>query len=399
LPGQGQGTQIYVVDTGVRTTHSEFTNRIASGYSTVSDGFGTSDCNGHGTHVASSAAGTKYGVAKLATIVPVRVLDCDGAGSTSDVISGLNWIAGRIPSTNSQAVVNMSLGGAFDSVLNTAVRTIVNLGVPVVVAAGNDGRDACYASPASEPLAITVGASTEAEEKAGYSNYGSCIDVFAPGSSITAAGIENDSSVSVKSGTSMASPHVAGYAAVFKSMFPSASSAAVASAITGSASVNVLTNLPSGTVNRLLYTALAKCDVAALAGVSCSSSVVTPTPSTTTTLPRTTVPSTTTSTVPAYVAPLPAAPALSPSPAAMKVSVLTASNPATFKSVAMTANLSVPSGSKVTAVVPSSSAKYCKIKSGKVVAVKSGSCVVKVTVVNSSTKKTITKTVKIKVKK
>lgn len=399
LPGQGQGTQIYVVDTGVRTTHSEFTNRIASGYSTVSDGFGTSDCNGHGTHVASSAAGTKYGVAKLATIVPVRVLDCDGAGSTSDVISGLNWIAGRIQSTNTQAVVNMSLGGAFDSVLNTAVRTIVNLGVPVVVAAGNDGRDACYASPASEPLAITVGASTEAEEKAGYSNYGSCIDVFAPGSSITAAGIENDSSMSVKSGTSMASPHVAGYAAVFKSMFPSASSAGVASAITGSASVNVLTNLPSGTVNRLLYTALAKCDVAALAGVSCSSSVVTPTPSTTTTLPRTTVPSTTTSTVPAYVAPLPAAPALSPSPAAMKVSVLTASNPATFKSVAMTANLSVPSGSKVTAVVPSSSAKYCKIKSGKVVAVKSGSCVVKVTVVNSSTKKTITKTVKIKVKK
>jgi subtilisin family serine protease len=402
LPGQGSGTRIYVVDTGVRTTHSEFTNRIETGYSTVTDTFGTSDCNGHGTHVASSAAGTRFGVAKLATIIPVRVLDCDGAGSTSDVISGLNWIASRIQATNSQAVVNMSLGGAFDSVLNTAVRTIVNLGVPVVVAAGNDGRDACYASPASEPLAITVGASTDTDEKAGYSNYGSCVDIFAPGSSITAAGIENDSETSVKSGTSMASPHVAGYAAVFKSMFPSASSAAVASAITGSASVSVLTNVSSGTVNRLLHTAMAKCDVAALAGVNCSSSVVTPVPSSTTT--TTTIPRTTTTTVAPYVAPLPAAPAApaaSPAPSldSGKVTLLTASKPATFSSIAKTANLSVPPGAKVTVSVPGSFAKFCKVKSGKIVAVKTGTCVVKVTVAPKSSKKTVTKTIKIKVKK
>ncbi len=403
--GRGQGTRIYIVDTGVRATHSEFTGRISSGFSTVIDQYGTSDCNGHGTHVASSAAGTTFGVATLATVVPVRVLDCDGSGSTSDVISGLNWVASNIQSTNSQAVVNMSLGGSFDAILNTAVRNIVNLGVPVVVAAGNDAQDACNSSPAGEPLAITVAASTDTNSEAGYSNYGSCVDVFAPGSGITAAGIATDTSTAVKSGTSMASPHVAGYAAVVKGLFPSASPSAVAAAITGSATPNALTNVSSGTVNNLLFTALSKCDVATAAGINCSSSVVTPTPSTTptttTTLPRTTVPSTSTTTVPAYVAPLPAtpAPSLSPSPAAMKVSVLTSSNPATFMVLAMTANLSVPSGSKVTAVVPSSSAKYCKIKSGKVVAVKTGSCVIKVTVVNSSTKKTITKTVKIKVKK
>jgi hypothetical protein len=192
MPSRGQGIRVYVVDTGVRASHSEFTNRIATGYSSISDGFGTSDCNGHGTHVASSAAGTTYGVANLATIVPVRVLDCEGAGSTSGVISGLNWIATNIQSTNNQAVVNMSLGGSFDSALNTAVRAIVNLGVPVVVAAGNDARDACYSSPASEPLAITVAASTSSDEEAGYSNYGSCVDIFAPGSSVTAAGIASD---------------------------------------------------------------------------------------------------------------------------------------------------------------------------------------------------------------
>ncbi len=388
--GRGQGTRIYIVDTGVRATHSEFTGRVSSGFSAVNDQYGTSDCNGHGTHVASSAAGTTYGVAKLATVVPVRVLDCDGSGSTSDVINGLNWVASNIQSTNNQAVVNMSLGGSFDAILNTAVRNIVNLGVPVVVAAGNDAQDACNSSPAGEPLAITVAASTDTNSEAGYSNYGSCVDVFAPGSGITAAGIASDASTAVKSGTSMASPHVAGYAAVVKGLFPSATSSAVALAITGSATPNVLTNISSGTVNRLLYTALSKCDVAAAAGINCSSSVVSPAPSTTTT---------TTTTTPPYVAPAPVVPVAPPSLSTGKVSVLTASEPATFLRLAWTANLNVPSGAKVTVSISSSSAKYCKVNSGKVVAVKTGTCVVKVLVVPKGSKKTATKTIRIKVQK
>jgi hypothetical protein len=401
MPGRGQGTRIYVVDTGVRTTHTEFTNRISSGFSTVADGFGTSDCNGHGTHVASSAAGTTYGVANLATIVPVRVLDCDGSGSTSDVISGLDWVASHIRSTNSQAVVNMSLGGAVDSVLNAAVRSIISLGVPVVAAAGNEARDACNSSPGSEPLAITVAASTSLDEQAGYSNYGSCVDVFAPGSSITAAGIASDASTSVKSGTSMASPHVAGYAAVIKGLFPSASSAAVASAITGTASSNVLTNVSSGTANRLLYTNSAECNVAVHVNIACSApdspsapepdspsapepdSPSAPEPNSPS-IPKTSVPST------------PVAPVVTTTAKALTIS---RSNPATFKSIAMTANLNVPTGAKVTVRVPKSSAKYCKVTAGKITAVKSGTCVVVVTVTQKSSRNTASKTINIKVEK
>ena len=401
MPGRGQGTRIYVVDTGVRTTHTEFTNRISSGFSTVADGFGTSDCNGHGTHVASSAAGTTYGVANLATIVPVRVLDCDGSGSTSDVISGLDWVASHIRSTNSQAVVNMSLGGAVDSVLNAAVRSIISLGVPVVAAAGNEARDACSSSPGSEPLAITVAASTSLDEQAGYSNYGSCVDVFAPGSSITAAGIASDTSTSVKSGTSMASPHVAGYAAVIKGLFPSASSAAVASAITGTASSNVLTNVSSGTANRLLYTNSAECNVAVHVNIACSApdspsapepdspsapepdSPSAPEPNSPS-IPKTSVPST------------PVAPVVTTTAKALTIS---RSNPATFKSIAMAANLNVPTGAKVTVRVPKSSAKYCKVTAGKITAVKSGTCVVVVTVTQKSSRNTASKTINIKVEK
>ena len=401
MPGRGQGTRIYVVDTGVRTTHTEFTNRISSGFSTVADGFGTSDCNGHGTHVASSAAGTTYGVANLATIVPVRVLDCDGSGSTSDVISGLDWVASHIRSTNSQAVVNMSLGGAVDSVLNAAVRSIISLGVPVVAAAGNEARDACSSSPGSEPLAITVAASTSLDEQAGYSNYGSCVDVFAPGSSITAAGIASDTSTSVKSGTSMASPHVAGYAAVIKGLFPSASSAAVASAITGTASSNVLTNVSSGTANRLLYTNSAECNVAVHVNIACSApdspsapepdspsapepdSPSAPEPNSPS-IPKTSVPST------------PVAPVVTTTAKALTIS---RSNPATFKRIAMTANLNVPTGAKVTVRVPKSSAKYCKVTAGKITAVKSGTCVVVVTVTQKSSRNTASKTINIKVEK
>jgi serine protease len=409
MPGRGQGTRIYIVDSGVRTTHTEFTNRISAGFSSVTDGYGTSDCNGHGTHVASSAAGTAYGVANLATIVPVRVLDCDGSGQTSDVLSGLDWVASNIASTNSQAVVNMSLGGSFDSVLNAAVRSIINLGVPVIAAAGNDARDACYSSPAGEPLAITVAASTSFDEQAGYSNHGSCVDVFAPGSSITAAGIASDVSTSVKTGTSMAAPHVAGYAAVVKGMFPSASSAAVASAITGSASSNALTNVSSGTVNRLMYTNLAKCSVAVYANIVCSDSESPSSPEPESpsspepespSSPEPESPSSPQPTSPSIpVTSVPSTPASAVSPSTANAMTLTGRNSATFLSIAKTINLKVPTGAKVTASVSKSSASYCRVKAGKIVAVKSGTCVVVVRVTPKNSKKTTSKTIKIKVEK
>ena len=348
-PGRGKGTRIYVVDTGVRKTHSEFGSRVSAGYGNVDDGRGTDDCNGHGSHVSSIAAGSSYGVANLATIVPVRVLDCNGSGSDSQVIDGLDWIYQNIISTNSQAVVNMSLGGSYSQQLEVAVEKIIQLGVPVVVAAGNSAIDACDLSPAGVQKAITVGASTSTNRQAAYSNYGSCVDVFAPGSSITAAGISGKTSTSVKSGSSMAAPHVAGYAAVVKGLFPRASADAVTSAITQSASSNVLTTVSVGTANSLLYVALPKCEVAVRAGIPCSSFVI------------------------------------------------TANTPATFAKIAQIANLYVSASAKVTVSVLNSSMQYCRVVDGKIVAVKTGTCGVVVTVATSS--KTRTSRVFIAVKK
>jgi subtilisin family serine protease len=339
---------------------------MATGYSSINDGYGTSDCNGHGTHVASSAAGSTYGIASAATVVPVRVLDCDGSGTDSGVIAGLNWVAQNIRATNTTAIVNMSLGGSYDSALNAAVRSIVSLGVPVVVAAGNDGRDACGASPASEPTAITVAASTVSDEEAVYSNYGSCVDIFGPGSSVLAAGISSDTSTSTKSGTSMAAPHVAGYATVVKGLFPSAGATAVAAAVVGSATPNVLSYVSSNTANKLLFVGLARCDVAALAGVVCS----------------------------ALAAPAPAPAA----PVPTKVTLITSKTPATATNLAKTARLTVPTGAKVSVKVASSASRYCKVRSNKVYAVRSGTCTMSVTVAAKG-KKTVTKTLKIKVKK
>ena len=353
MTGRGRGARLYVVDTGVRASHAEFGGRVTAGYSSVTDGLGTNDCNGHGTHVASTAAGRDYGLASLATIVPVRVLDCDGYGSDSGVLAGLNWVAQNIRTTNSTAVVNMSLGGSYDSVLNAAVRSIVALNVPVVVAAGNDGRDACGASPASEPTAITVAASTVSDQEAVYSNYGTCVDIFGPGSAVTAAGISSDTAMSTKSGTSMASPHVAGYATVVKGLFPSATASSVENALTGSASTNVLTNVSSGTTNKLLFVGLSRCEVATLAGVVCSASAV---------------------------------------------SKITAKTPAKFTSLAATAKITVPKGARISVKVASSSARYCRVRSTKVHAVRSGWCSMKVTV-SAKGKRTVTKSIRIRVTK
>ncbi len=247
--GSGAGVDIYVVDTGIKSAHSEFTGRISAGYSSVSDANGTEDCNGHGTHVASTAAGTQYGVAKSATVIPVRVLGCDGSGSISGVIYGLDWIAKNYVAGD-EAVVNMSLGGGANSSLDAAVNSLINRGITVVVAAGNSAADACTASPARVIGEITVGATTRTDGYATYSNFGSCVDLAAPGSSITGAWIGSNTDSATLNGTSMASPHVAGAAAVLLGSGYQAPNM-VQLAIKDAAST--IPAAPAGTTNRLLY--------------------------------------------------------------------------------------------------------------------------------------------------
>lgn len=247
----GAGVQIYVVDTGIRSTHQEFTGRVNTGFSAIADTNGTQDCNGHGTHVSSIAAGTTFGVAKSATLTPVRVLGCDGSGTTSGVISGLDWIAGQYVS-GSKAVVNMSLGGGASSAMDTAVNSLLNLGITVVVAAGNSKADACTSSPARVPGAITVAATTNADSFATYSNYGSCVDLAAPGSAINGAWFTGDNASAILSGTSMASPHAAGVAAVFLAGSYQAPNT-VSLALTNAATKGIISSTPAGTVNALLY--------------------------------------------------------------------------------------------------------------------------------------------------
>ena len=211
---------VYIVDTGVNLSHSEFTGRLANGVDIVNPGGNGNDCNGHGTHVAATVAGSTFGVARAATIVPVRVLDCLGGGTTAGVISGLDWVIDH-HQTGVPAVVNMSLGGGTSDTLDAAIENLVANGFVVVVAAGNDGddidvtqRDACNHSPARAPSAITVGATDSNDNRAFFSNIGPCVDLFAPGLDITAASFSSYSGTSVKSGTSMASPHAAGAAAI-----------------------------------------------------------------------------------------------------------------------------------------------------------------------------------------
>jgi len=249
--GSGEGVRAYIVDTGVLSSHTEFTGRMAAGYNTVRGKRTTEDCNGHGTHVAGTVAGTTYGVAKKATIVPVRVLNCQGSGTISGVIAGLDWVARD--HISGPAVVNMSLGGSASAALDAAVAGVVNDGVTVAVAAGNSNADACLSSPSRVAQALTVGATTSTDARASYSNFGTCLDLFAPGSSITSAWNTSTTATRTISGTSMASPHVAGVAAVLLSRTPSMTPAEVASALTSSATTSVVTSAGTGSPNRLLY--------------------------------------------------------------------------------------------------------------------------------------------------
>jgi subtilisin family serine protease len=220
----GSNSVVYILDTGVRISHADFGGRALAGWSAgcqtgtettcgsdwIFGGIASSTCSGHGTHCASTAAGTTYGVAKQATIVSVQVLSCQGTGSGAGVLAGIDWALDDAGKRTQKAIISMSLGGGFSSSENAAIATAVQQGVVVVAAAGNDNADACSYSPASAPEAVTVGSTTTQDAKSSFSNHGSCVDIHAPGSGITAAWSTSDSAITTISGTSMACPHVAG---------------------------------------------------------------------------------------------------------------------------------------------------------------------------------------------
>ncbi|MEU4804461.1 S8 family serine peptidase [Actinosynnema sp. NPDC023587] len=240
----------YVVDTGIHKTHGDFGGRAVDGYDFIDNDAVAQDCNGHGTHVAGTIGSATYGVAKGVELVGVRVLDCQGQGEWSQVIGGIDWVA---KNAVKPAVANMSLGGGADSSVDNAVKKAVAAGVTFAVASGNDNKDACSTSPARTPEAITVNATDSSDTRSTFSNHGSCTDIFAPGTSITSTW-HNGGTNSI-SGTSMATPHVAGAAALYLSGKTSASPAEVAKALTDNATSGVVKNPGSGSPNKLLYTA------------------------------------------------------------------------------------------------------------------------------------------------
>jgi subtilisin family serine protease len=246
----GAGVNVYIIDTGIRRTHTQFGGRAFSGFSAINDGRGTNDCHGHGTHVAGTVGGSTYGVAKGVRLFAVRVLSCGGSGSTSGVIAGVDWVTANHVEP---AVANMSLGGGISNALDTAVRNSIAAGVTYSIAAGNSSINASNTSPARVSEAITVGSSTSSDARSSFSNYGSVVDIFAPGSSILSAWYTNNSASRTLSGTSMAAPHVAGVAARYLQSTPNASPAQVRNEIVNNATTNRLSGIPSGTANRLLF--------------------------------------------------------------------------------------------------------------------------------------------------
>src|SRR5688572_7674299 len=251
----GAGVHAYVIDTGIRKTHSQFGGRAnGAAFSSINDGNGSNDCNGHGTHVAGTIGGSTYGVAKGVTLHAVRVLDCAGNGTDSTVISGVDWVTAnrQLP-----AVANLSLGGGASTALDTAIQNLINSGVTTAVAAGNDyGVNACNLSPARVAAAITVGSTTSTDAKSDFSNIGTCLDIFAPGSSIQSAWSTSDTATNTISGTSMATPHVAGVAALYLQNNTSAAPSTVRDQIVNTSTTGVLTGIGTGSPNRLLYSPL-----------------------------------------------------------------------------------------------------------------------------------------------
>ena len=250
-PNTASNVRAYILDTGIRLTHNDFGGRASTGYDAVTSGGTANDCNGHGTHVAGTVGGGAYGVAKGVRPVAVRVLGCTGGGTTAGVIAGVNWVTAN---AIKPAVANMSLGGGLSTTLDNAVANSISSGVTYALAVGNSNANACNSSPARVASAITVGATTSTDARASYSNYGSCLDIFAPGSSITSAWYtSNNTATNSISGTPMAAPHVAGAAALVLSANPSYTPTQVRNYLYNNATTNVATSPGSGSPNRLLF--------------------------------------------------------------------------------------------------------------------------------------------------
>jgi subtilisin family serine protease len=240
----------YIIDTGILTTHTQFGGRASSGFDFVDNDSNATDCNGHGTHVAGTVGGSTYGVAKGVSLVAVRVLNCSGSGTTAGVVSGINWVTSH---AIKPAVANMSLGGGASTSLDNAVSASVASGVTYAVAAGNSNANACNSSPSRVATAITVGATSRTDARASFSNFGSCLDIFAPGVGITSSWFSSTTATNTISGTSMASPHVAGGAALVLAKNPSFTAAQVTSALIAASTTGVVTSAGSGSPNRLLF--------------------------------------------------------------------------------------------------------------------------------------------------
>jgi subtilisin family serine protease len=245
----GFGVRAYIIDTGIRFGHSQFGGRATSGFDAV-DGGSADDCNGHGTHVAGTVGGSTYGVAQAVTLIGVRVLNCQGSGSTSGVIAGIDWVTAHAVRP---AVANMSLGGGISSSVDNAVKNMIASGVATAVAAGNSNQDACKSSPARVAVAMTIGATNKADRKASFSNHGSCVDWFAPGVGITSAWYTSNTATNTISGTSMASPHTAGVAALYLQDHPGASPEQVRSALYANTTKGIVTSSRTAN-NHLLFT-------------------------------------------------------------------------------------------------------------------------------------------------
>jgi subtilisin family serine protease len=246
----GTGVTAYIIDTGILITHSQFGGRASSGRDFVDNDANATDCNGHGTHVAGTVGGSTYGVAKSVRLVAVRVLSCSGSGTTAGVVGGINWVTANAVRP---AVANMSLGGGASASLDSAVTNSINSGVTYAIAAGNSNANACNSSPARVANAITVGSTTRTDARSSFSNIGTCLDIFAPGSSITSAWHTSTSATNTISGTSMAAPHVAGAAALVLGANRTFTPAQVRTALVNNATAGVVAGAGSGSPNRLLF--------------------------------------------------------------------------------------------------------------------------------------------------
>eukprot|EP01006_Ploeotia_vitrea_P028640 TRINITY_DN61302_c0_g1_i1.p1 TRINITY_DN61302_c0_g1~~TRINITY_DN61302_c0_g1_i1.p1 ORF type:complete len:405 (+),score=40.97 TRINITY_DN61302_c0_g1_i1:53-1267(+) len=257
----GADIDAYVIDTGIYCDNNDFKNKKAGtctfGFSAVTNIFGQvdeTDGNGHGTHVSGTIAGQTYGVAKEANLIAVKVMSDKGSGSSSNILAGIDWVVGNVKKTNKVSVANLSIGGGFSQTENDAIKSATDANIVMVVAAGNEDSDACDTSPASEPSAITVAASDDKNKRASYSNWGSCVDVFGPGSDITSTWIDSPDATNTISGTSMASPHVCGVAAKIRSHDPSLTVSEVTNKIINDATTDAISDV-KGTPNLMVYSA------------------------------------------------------------------------------------------------------------------------------------------------